>query len=90
VQVAPEHRLVVGVGPRVQVHRTQRGAEGQPGAHEPPVHLHLVAADEQPQVRHADDVQRGRPEQRAVEQRGDPGEELVVGAVLDVGGKRGT
>ena len=72
VQPPAEHRLVLGDARRVQVGGAQRGAERQPGAHQPPVHLHLVAADEQPQVRHPDDVERGRPEQRAVEQRGDP------------------
>jgi hypothetical protein len=65
----------------VQVGRLQGGAERQAGADEPAVDLHLVAADEQPQVRHADRLQRGRPEQRAVEQRGDAREQLAVRTV---------
>ena len=65
----------------MQVGGAQRGAERQPGAHQPPVHLHLVAAHEQPQVRHPDRVDRRRPEQRPVEQRGDARQQLAVGAV---------
>ncbi len=85
---AAEHRLVVVGGRRVQVGRPQRRAERQPRADHPAVHLHLVPADEQPQVRHPDDVQRRRPEQRPVEERGDAGQQLAVDR--RVGGQRGT
>ncbi len=43
------------------------------------MHLDLVAADEQPKVRHANRFQCRRPEQRAVEQRRDAGQQILAG-----------
>ena len=78
VHPAAEDRLELVATLRVQVHRVQAGAERQPGAHQPAVQLDLVAADEQPKVRHANGFQRRRAEQRAVEQRRDAGQQVAA------------
>src|SRR3979490_2792830 len=61
----------------MQVDRVQAGSERQAGADQPAVQFHLVAADQQPQFRDTDRVQGGRPEQRAVEQRRDPAQQVL-------------
>ena len=81
VHPAAEDRLELVGAAGVQVDRVQAGAERQARTHQPAVQFHLVAADEQPQVRHADRFQRRRPEQRAVEQRRDPGQQILAGAL---------
>ncbi|OBJ13152.1 hypothetical protein A5659_06660 [Mycobacterium sp. 1165196.3] len=62
----------------MQVDGVQAGPERQAGSHQPAVQFHLVAADEQPQIRDTDGVQGGGPKQRAVEQRRDPGQQVLA------------
>ena len=76
-----EDRLELVAALRMQIHRVQAGAERQPRAHQPAVQLHLVTADEQPEVGHADRFQRRRAEQRTVEQRGDAGQQILRASV---------
>ncbi len=69
----------------MQVRGGQARAERQPRADQAPVHLDLVAADEQAQVGHAHAVQALGGEQGAVEQRRDAGQQVLGG--LPVAGR---
>lgn len=73
----------------MQIRSGQTGSEWQTGPLQPAMHLDLVTAEEQTQVRHADHVQRVRAEQGSVEQRRDAGQQIVA-AVLAVLEQLGT
>ena len=79
VHATAEDRFELVGAVRVQVDRVEASAERQAAAHQPAVDLHLVAADEQPQIGHADGLQRGRAEQRTVEQRRDARQKILPG-----------
>ena len=71
-----QDRLELVAALRVQIHRVQARAERQPRTHEAAVQFRFVTAHEQPQIGHADGLQRRRTEQRAVEERRDASQQV--------------